>query len=294
MIKFIRITFIIGACCCFLEGASQDGVGIGTATPDITAVLDVKSDSKGMLIPRLTTQNRLNISTPPDGLIVYDIDVSAVMFATGGIWERVGVPQGTIVMWSGNTPPEGWALCDGTNGTPNLRGRFIVGLDNSNSDYAQTKNTGGLPKTTLDVTNLPSHSHSISNHSHTLDLLTSSTGEHMHGMTLHGASGSDYFRVVSGSAGSPRLTLRSWTRSHETSNSDAETTIDGEDTYTGHGDNSPDGDQQTNADIKPTGQHRHHLAGSTSSASLLASATGGGGAFENRPPYYVLAFIIKK
>jgi len=39
------------------------------------------------------------------------------------------VPPGMIVMWSGSvdTIPEGWALCDGTNGTPNLRDRFIVG-----------------------------------------------------------------------------------------------------------------------------------------------------------------------
>ena len=40
-----------------------------------------------------------------------------------------GVPRGVIVMWSGSIAdiPQGWALCDGTNGTPDLRDRFVVG-----------------------------------------------------------------------------------------------------------------------------------------------------------------------
>ncbi len=40
-----------------------------------------------------------------------------------------GIPKGGIIMWSGavNQIPDGWVLCDGTNGTPNLRDRFVVG-----------------------------------------------------------------------------------------------------------------------------------------------------------------------
>lgn len=39
------------------------------------------------------------------------------------------VPNGAILMWSGSIDqiPEGWHICDGTNGTPDLRDRFIVG-----------------------------------------------------------------------------------------------------------------------------------------------------------------------
>jgi len=39
------------------------------------------------------------------------------------------VPAGTICLWHGSidTIPANWALCDGTNGTPDLKGRFIVG-----------------------------------------------------------------------------------------------------------------------------------------------------------------------
>jgi hypothetical protein len=39
--------------------------------------------------------------------------------------------KGMIVMWSGDVTkiPTGWALCDGTNGTPDLRGRFVLGYN---------------------------------------------------------------------------------------------------------------------------------------------------------------------
>ena len=46
-----------------------------------------------------------------------------------------GVPVGGIIMWSGatNNIPSGWALCDGSNGTPNLQDKFLVG---AGSGYA--------------------------------------------------------------------------------------------------------------------------------------------------------------
>ena len=46
-----------------------------------------------------------------------------------------GIPSGLISMWSGtlDTIPLGWFLCDGTNGTPDLRDRFVVGAGSSYS-----------------------------------------------------------------------------------------------------------------------------------------------------------------
>lgn len=94
---------------------------------------------------------------------------------TGDVWrlDTAGiVPTGGIIMWSGSVVsiPGGWALCDGSNGTPDLRGRFIVGAGGAYSPG----NTGGAETVTLDATQIPSHTHSV-------NLTTSSDGSHTHG-----------------------------------------------------------------------------------------------------------------
>ena len=82
------------------------------------------------------------------------------------------VPSGGIIMWSGaiGAIPSGWYLCDGTNGTPNLQNRFVVGAGDS---YA-VGDTGGADSVTLSSTQIPSHTHSFSG-------TTSSNGSHNHG-----------------------------------------------------------------------------------------------------------------
>lgn len=75
------------------------------------------------------------------------------------IYAANGTPVGGIIMWSGSVDqiPEGWALCDGANGTPDLRDRFIVGAGNNYS----IGSTGGSEKHTLTVDEMPSHNHSL-------------------------------------------------------------------------------------------------------------------------------------
>lgn len=58
-------------------------MGIGTNTPDASSVLDISSTDKGVLVPRLTTQQRLNIPNPADGLLVYDSDAQCFFFYQG-------------------------------------------------------------------------------------------------------------------------------------------------------------------------------------------------------------------
>ena len=63
------------------------------------------------------------------------------------------VPLGAILMWSGatNAIPDGWALCDGNNGRPDLRDRYIVGAGNRHAVNA----TGGVANVTLTQAQLP-------------------------------------------------------------------------------------------------------------------------------------------
>jgi microcystin-dependent protein len=82
------------------------------------------------------------------------------------------LPCGTIMMWSGQAAdiPTGWAVCDGTNGTPDLRGRFILGSGQGAGLTSRIiNNSGGRETITLTTTEMPSHSHTITDpgHSHT-------------------------------------------------------------------------------------------------------------------------------
>lgn len=59
------------------------------------------------------------------------------------------VPSGFIGMWSGTivTIPSGWVLCDGTNSTPDLRNRFVIGAFADSGGQANTTVTGATTKT---------------------------------------------------------------------------------------------------------------------------------------------------
>ncbi len=56
---------------------AQNNAGIGTATPDASAILDVKSTTKGFLAPRMTEAERTAIASPATGLLVYQTDGNA-------------------------------------------------------------------------------------------------------------------------------------------------------------------------------------------------------------------------
>ena len=101
-----------------------------------------------------------------DGLTATTAQLNALA-ATGGI------PSGGIIMWSGAVAaiPSGWVLCNGSNSTPDLRNRFVVG---AGSSYAVNA-TGGADSVSLSTANLPAHQHDFG-----ASGFTSNSGTHTH------------------------------------------------------------------------------------------------------------------
>ena len=68
------------------------------------------------------------------------------------------LPKGSVLMWYSKTAvsvPEGWLICDGTNGTPDLRGRFVIG-----TNAAFNMNVlGGEEQHVLLMNEMPAHNH---------------------------------------------------------------------------------------------------------------------------------------
>jgi hypothetical protein len=112
---------------------SQNNVGIGTNTPDSNAILELKATDKGILIPRMTTGQRNNMTpvlgTAQEGLLVYDNDSTKFFYWDGFIWKPVGIgatgpqgPTGPSGGPAGPTGPTGIANVQlyGVNGTSDI------------------------------------------------------------------------------------------------------------------------------------------------------------------------------
>ena len=85
------------------------------------------------------------------------------------------VPVGGIIMWNGTIAEAealtNWRICDGANGTPDLRDKFVMGVGSSvNTSTATKGETGGANSYTLALNQMPEHSHDVSDsgHSHTI------------------------------------------------------------------------------------------------------------------------------
>ena len=134
--------------------AAEVGVSAATANADhFITMVDTASGNENV---RVDTDLKYNPSTNT---------LTATNFAGSGanLTGIVGVPSGCILLWSGaaGAIPSGFVLCNGSNSTPDLRGRFIVGYSDTDSDY-DVGDQGGSKQITLSTSQLPSHSHTAS------------------------------------------------------------------------------------------------------------------------------------
>lgn len=69
----------------FVDGVN-DSMSIGTLSPDPAAKLDLSSTTQGFLLPRMTQVQRDAISSPPDGLMIFNIDANLLNVRIAGVW----------------------------------------------------------------------------------------------------------------------------------------------------------------------------------------------------------------
>jgi collagen type VII alpha len=100
---------------------AQQNVGIGTTTPNNSAILDLTATNKGLLIPRMTTAQRVAIVSPATGLLVYDTDFDQFWYFNGVVWVVAIGPMGPTGP-SGVTGAQGPTGTNGAQGPTGLQG----------------------------------------------------------------------------------------------------------------------------------------------------------------------------
>jgi hypothetical protein len=122
---------------------------------ELTAVASAISSKADLNSPALTGTP----TTPTAATGTNTTQVASTAFVQSAIGAAL---SGVIVMWSGTiaTIPSGWVLCNGSNSTPDLRNRFIIGAHSDSAGVAYTTITGSNTQTggSKDAVNV-SHSH---------------------------------------------------------------------------------------------------------------------------------------
>lgn len=215
------------------------------------------------------------------------------------------IPQGTIVIWYGdwyNDPssrPPGYVVCDGTNSTPDLSGKFVLGANALGAADVQLNANGSSETAALPAANIPMHTHEIivadATHIHGYTL---SSAAHSHTVTSNGGtshnhsipynipyySGASYGYLPSAAAAGARgyyCALAYYSlpysyygeQAHKHLVSTTQLTLD-------HNHGSP----LTSTSVAATHTHQYNN---------ISNGGGSGNSFNIMPPFYALYYIMK-
>ncbi|WP_206540330.1 hypothetical protein [Caballeronia zhejiangensis] len=177
---------------------------------------------------------------------------------------------GIIAMWGGAVTdiPRGWVLCDGTNGTIDLRGLFVVGAGAAGSKYAVGAK-GGVDTVALTTAQMPAHNHGINDPGHAHGVYDPG---HNHYVNDPGHAHSSPTQVPLSGGGWPR----GFTAGGADIGSYGTVGING---------------SGTGIWLNPSATGIQIYGSGT---GISTQSNGSGQAHENRPPYYALAYIQYK
>jgi microcystin-dependent protein/cytoskeletal protein CcmA (bactofilin family) len=222
---------------------------------------DVNMNSRLIVIGDVSLNGNVVTITP-------DISDNSNKVATTAFVHNV-MPTGAIIMWAGsiNSIPSGWALCDGSNGTPDLRDRFIVGAGTANIGT-----TGGSATTTLTQAMLPPHIHSVS-----LTGNTNAGGTHSHIASVTETAHTHTY---------DRATLNSAAFNYNNAYPQNGTAY----TYSLTNTSTTTGTRSTglSVGVSQAADHTHSITITGNTGSIGSSTS-----FDTRPPYYTLCFLQK-
>lgn len=152
--KFILLSAIAGLT--FTTMHAQ--VGIGTATPNTTAALDIQSTTRGMLVPRMTAAQRTAITTPAQGLMVYQTDAPIGLWMyVNSQWLRMTTTadagSGSLAKASAaNTSSSVIAVVLGGTAVPLPNAQFLSGVTVNGANTSFTVSAAGTYRITYNLT----------------------------------------------------------------------------------------------------------------------------------------------
>ena len=280
------------------SGADLSGIDATQIFTGNTSVQTVDTGSDGHV--KFTTEGGERLRVSKDGAIGlgganYGSSGQVIHSQGSGsaaVWSTFqGVPSGVIMMWSGaeGAIPSGWYLCNGSNSTPDLRNKFIVG-SGTGSSYSVGA-TGGSDTVTLSTSQIAAHSHTTNNHNHSASVSDPGHGHslsdpgHGHSMSISDP-GHQHNTTVTGAKLFPGY-------------GGAHVPYGGGGGYPGTHFNMSNANTgiSMSASSANTGVSASNantsLSVSTGNANPSTNNTGGGSAHENRPPYYALCYIMK-
>ena len=92
--RFKQLLFLLAILIFAHHSFAQFGFNSSGASPDNSAMVDISSETKGILVPRMTTAQRTAIASPATGLLVFDSDLKTFYFYNGTSW--TGISSGTF------------------------------------------------------------------------------------------------------------------------------------------------------------------------------------------------------